>query len=147
VCAPPDCQTRVAFRLETGAIPAPAEGQILLKTTYLSLDPYMRGRMNDAESYAPPVDIGGVLDGQVVAIATPSIPWRRVGTGPDRLANACCGRAGPGKAGRDRHQPADDGIGRPRNARFHGLFRDEGYRTAHSQQIRFAKARERAKAS
>ena len=33
------------FRLETGAIPAPAEGQILLKTTYLSLDPYMRGRM------------------------------------------------------------------------------------------------------
>ena len=51
------------FRLETGAIPPPAEGQILLKTTYLSLDPYMRGRMN-AESYAPPIDIGGVMDGQ-----------------------------------------------------------------------------------
>jgi NADPH-dependent curcumin reductase CurA len=55
------------FRLETGAIPAPAEGQILLKTTYLSLDPYMRGRMNDAESYVSPVDIGGVMDGEVVA--------------------------------------------------------------------------------
>src|SRR6476620_12635323 len=55
------------FRLETGPIPAPAEGQILLKTTYLSLDPYMRGRMNDAESYAPPVNVGGVMEGEVVA--------------------------------------------------------------------------------
>src|SRR5580700_4187169 len=55
------------FRLETGPIPAPAEGQILLKTTYLSLDPYMRGRMNDAESYAPPVEVGGVMEGEVIA--------------------------------------------------------------------------------
>src|SRR6185437_15320018 len=55
------------FRLETGPIPAPAEGQILLKTSYLSLDPYMRGRMNDAESYAPPVEVGGVMEGEVIA--------------------------------------------------------------------------------
>jgi hypothetical protein len=55
------------FRLETGPIPAPAEGQLLLKTTYLSLDPYMRGRMNDAESYAPPVEVGGVMEGEVIA--------------------------------------------------------------------------------
>jgi NADPH-dependent curcumin reductase len=55
------------FRLETGPIPAPAEGQVLLATKYLSLDPYMRGRMNDAESYAPPVGIGGVMEGEVVA--------------------------------------------------------------------------------
>ena len=55
------------FRLETGPLPIPAEGQILLKTTYLSLDPYMRGRMNNAESYAPPVEIGGVMEGEVIA--------------------------------------------------------------------------------
>ena len=55
------------FRLETGPIPSPGDGQILLKTSYLSLDPYMRGRMNDAPSYAPPVSIGGVMEGEVVA--------------------------------------------------------------------------------
>jgi NADPH-dependent curcumin reductase CurA len=55
------------FRLETGPIPVPGDGQILLKTTYLSLDPYMRGRMNDAASYAPPVSVGGVMEGEVVA--------------------------------------------------------------------------------
>src|SRR6516162_3100818 len=68
------------FRLETGSIPAPAEGQILLKTTYLSLDPYMRGRMNDAESYAPPVDVGGVMEGEVIAEVVQSRhPAYRVG--------------------------------------------------------------------
>src|SRR6476646_10696696 len=55
------------FRLETGPLPILAEGQILLKTIYLSLDPYMRGRMNNAESYAPPVEIGGVMEGEVIA--------------------------------------------------------------------------------
>jgi NADPH-dependent curcumin reductase CurA len=40
------------FRLETGSLPAPSDGQLLLQTKYLSLDPYMRGRMNDAKSYA-----------------------------------------------------------------------------------------------
>ena len=61
------------FRLETGSIPAPAEGQILLKTTYLSLDPYMRGRMNDAKSYAPPVEVGGVMEGEVIAEVVQSL--------------------------------------------------------------------------
>lgn len=43
------------FRLETGPMPVPADGQLLLLTRYLSLDPCMRGRMNDAQSYAAPV--------------------------------------------------------------------------------------------
>lgn len=55
------------LRLEDAEVPRPAEGQILLRTTYLSLDPYMRGRMNDAKSYAKPVQIGEVMTGQVVA--------------------------------------------------------------------------------
>ena len=55
------------FRLETGPMPEPLEGQVLVATRFLSLDPYMRGRMNDAESYAPPVNVGGVMEGEVVA--------------------------------------------------------------------------------
>lgn len=48
-------------------IPQPGQGEMLLRTTYLSLDPYMRGRMNDAKSYAEPVKLGEVMTGQVVA--------------------------------------------------------------------------------
>ena len=43
------------FRLEETAIPAPGPGQVLLRVQYLSLDPYMRGRMDDRESYQPPI--------------------------------------------------------------------------------------------
>lgn len=42
-------------------IPKPGAGEVLLRCVYLSLDPYMRGRMNDAKSYAPPVQIGEVM--------------------------------------------------------------------------------------
>ncbi|MCY6379140.1 NADP-dependent oxidoreductase [Hoeflea prorocentri] len=54
------------FRLEESQIPQPAEGEVLLRTLYLSLDPYMRGRMNDAPSYAPPVNIDEVMIGGTV---------------------------------------------------------------------------------
>jgi NADPH-dependent curcumin reductase CurA len=43
------------------------EGEVLVKNEWLSLDPYMRGRMNDAKSYVPPVQIGEVMVGQTVA--------------------------------------------------------------------------------
>jgi len=49
------------------AVPEPGAQEMLLRTVYLSLDPYMRGRMNDAKSYAEPVAIGEVMTGQVVA--------------------------------------------------------------------------------
>jgi alcohol dehydrogenase len=55
------------LRIEETDLPRPCAGQMLLRTTHLSLDPYMRGRMNDARSYAAPVEIGGVMTGQVVA--------------------------------------------------------------------------------
>jgi NADPH-dependent curcumin reductase CurA len=55
------------FRLETVPLDAPREGELLLRTEWLSLDPYMRGRMSDAPSYAPPVAIGGVMTAQTVA--------------------------------------------------------------------------------
>jgi NADPH-dependent curcumin reductase len=54
------------FRLTETEIPKPGFGQMLLRTIYLSLDPYMRGRMNAGPSYAPPVEIGEVMGGQSI---------------------------------------------------------------------------------
>jgi NADPH-dependent curcumin reductase len=54
------------FRLEKLPIPQPGPGQMLLRTLWLSLDPYMRGRMSDAPSYAKPVGIGEVMEGATV---------------------------------------------------------------------------------
>ena len=55
------------LRLETTDIPTPGDGEMLLRTVYLSLDPYMRGRMNEVKSYAPPVAIDEVIVGRTVA--------------------------------------------------------------------------------
>lgn len=55
------------FRLETLPVPGPGPGQFLARTLWLSLDPYMRGRMDDAKSYAAPVPLGGVMEGECVA--------------------------------------------------------------------------------
>ncbi len=60
----PDADT---FRLETTEVPSPAAGEMLLRTEYLSLDPYMRGRMKDAKSYAEPVALGNTMVGGTVA--------------------------------------------------------------------------------
>lgn len=51
------------FRLETAQTPALAAGQVLVRHHWLSLDPYMRMRMNDAKSYSPPVAVGAVMVG------------------------------------------------------------------------------------
>jgi NADPH-dependent curcumin reductase CurA len=55
------------FRLEQAPVPVPDDGQVLLKILYLSLDPYMRGRMSAAKSYSAPVEIGQVMEGGTVA--------------------------------------------------------------------------------
>lgn len=55
------------FNLDTQPRPQIKAGQILLRTVYLSLDPYMRGRMSDAKSYAAPLEIGDVILGGTVA--------------------------------------------------------------------------------
>lgn len=60
----PDKET---LNLDQVSLPEPGTNEMLLRTIYLSLDPYMRGRMNDAKSYAEPVRIGEVMTGQVVA--------------------------------------------------------------------------------
>lgn len=55
------------LRLEEAAMPEAGDGQVVLKTRYLSLDPYMRGRMNDSASYATPVGLGEVMGGEAVS--------------------------------------------------------------------------------
>ena len=54
------------FRIEDYAPPSPGDGQVLLRTIWLSLDPYMRGRMSDGPSYSAPVPIDGVMEGGAV---------------------------------------------------------------------------------
>lgn len=54
------------FKLVESPLPSPESGQILVRALYLSVDPYMRGRMNAAKSYAPPVELGRVMVGGVV---------------------------------------------------------------------------------
>jgi len=55
------------FRIDEAPIPEPGEGGVLLRTLWLSLDPYMRGRMSSARSYAKPVEIGEVMTGETVS--------------------------------------------------------------------------------
>ncbi|PQP17501.1 NADP-dependent oxidoreductase [Rhodococcus opacus] len=63
---PDGAPTTDNFRLEAVNLPDPAEGQVLIRVIYLSLDPYMRGRMSAAESYADPVEIDEVMVGGTV---------------------------------------------------------------------------------
>jgi NADPH-dependent curcumin reductase CurA len=55
------------FRMVEAEVPKAGPGQVLVRNEWLSLDPYMRGRMSDAKSYVPPVQIGEVMVGQTVA--------------------------------------------------------------------------------
>ncbi len=60
------------FHMVYAPLPSPSAGEVLVRSIYLSLDPYMRGRMNDAASYARPVSIGEVMPGGAVAFVLES---------------------------------------------------------------------------
>ncbi|MEU0884932.1 NADP-dependent oxidoreductase [Lentzea sp. NPDC005914] len=68
------------FEIAEVEVPAPAEGQILVRNVVMSVDPYMRGRMNDVKSYVPPFQVGQPLDGGAVGEIT------AVGSGVEGLA-------------------------------------------------------------
>jgi NADPH-dependent curcumin reductase CurA len=63
---PPADVTEADFRVEEAPVPEPGPREVLVRVIYLSLDPYMRGRMRDVPSYAPPVGIGEVMTGGTV---------------------------------------------------------------------------------
>src|SRR5438034_1483963 len=54
------------FAIAEGPLPEPGEGEAVLRGIYLSLDPYMRGRISGVRSYAQPVAVGAVMEGRVV---------------------------------------------------------------------------------
>lgn len=60
------------FQLVEEDVPALRPGQILIKVLWLSLDPYMRGRMNDVKSYAKPLEIGDVITGESAGVVVQS---------------------------------------------------------------------------
>ena len=70
------------FRLVEEDVAPLASGQILIKVIWLSLDPYMRGRMNDVKSYAKPLEVGDVMTGESAGIVleSKSERFRRVTT-------------------------------------------------------------------
>jgi NADPH-dependent curcumin reductase len=55
------------FRIVEASVPEPGSGELLVAIRWLSLDPYMRGRMDDRKSYSAPVPLGGVMEGEVIA--------------------------------------------------------------------------------
>ena len=87
------------FDIVNSPIPDPKHGEVLIKTLYLSIDPYMRGRLRDAKSYASPVGLGEVITGEVVGrvirsnyqslevgdIVTAHIGWQQWGSIPGQM--------------------------------------------------------------
>ncbi|TDK29245.1 NADP-dependent oxidoreductase [Luteimonas terrae] len=70
---PEGAPTPADFRIEHAPLPTPRNGQVLLRNRWLSLDPYMRGRMNAGRSYAAPVELGEVMDGGTVSEVVQSL--------------------------------------------------------------------------
>jgi NADPH-dependent curcumin reductase CurA len=64
--------TDTDFEIESQPIPPLADGEILIKILWLSLDPYMRGRMSDRKSYAPPTELGQPIVGEAAGVVAES---------------------------------------------------------------------------
>ncbi|WP_254185358.1 hypothetical protein [Nocardioides panacis] len=115
-------------------VPTPGPGELLLRVVYLSLDPYMRGRMSAAKSYAAPVEVGDVLvGGTVCQVETSNHPDYAAGdyvlsySGWQTHAvsdGSGLRRLDPSVA------PPVDGARRAGHARLHGVRRPAGDRQA-----------------
>ena len=69
---PTDKVSPANFRVVEAPVPAPGPGEVLVRHQFLSLDPYMRGRLSDAKSYAKPQEVGAVMGGGTVGIVEAS---------------------------------------------------------------------------
>ena len=78
VSRPSGWPTPEDFDLVEVEVPEPAEGQVLVRNLFLSVDPYMRGRMNDVRSYAPPYQLHAPMDGAAVGEVVASRSDQRV---------------------------------------------------------------------
>ena len=122
------------FRLVETPVPEPGPGQMLLRTLYLSLDPYMRGRMNAGPSYAPPVEIGQVMGGGTVSpgrsLAARRIPARRHRRSLHRLGGVRAFRRARRPQARSELRPGDHGARRAGDAGDDRLDRPDEHRPA-----------------
>jgi NADPH-dependent curcumin reductase CurA len=96
VARPQGMPVTTDFELADTEVRQPGEGEVLVRNLFLSVDPYMRGRMNDVKSYVPPFELGKVMDGgavgEVVASTVDShavgdlvlhgLGWREWSVGP-----------------------------------------------------------------
>jgi NADPH-dependent curcumin reductase CurA len=126
---PPGEPAETDFRIEEAPTPEPGPGQFLARVIYLSLDPYMRGRMRDAKSYAPHVELGEVMTagavGQVVKsnhphfqvgdIVEDTMGWQEYAIGPGRAARRIDPAHGP-------ISYANSVLGMPGMTAYFGLF-------------------------
>jgi hypothetical protein len=97
------------FRLQEAPVPVPAEGEVLVRNLFLSLDPYMRGRMMAVKSYAKYVEIGEVMTGQTVGEVMDSksprfqpgdhvltsLGWQLYGAAPESQVTKVDGKRAP----------------------------------------------------
>lgn len=59
--------TLTDFKIVSEEAPIPTDNEVLLKTVYVSVDPYLRGRMNDAKSYVPPFELNKPIQSGIIA--------------------------------------------------------------------------------
>ncbi len=63
------------FKIEDAPVPQPNDGEVLVRTLYISVDPYLRGRMREGRSYIPPFEVGQVIEsgalGEVIESRSP----------------------------------------------------------------------------
>src|SRR5580704_4576841 len=69
---PQGLPTAANFEIASVTLPAPGAGEVQVRNTWMTVDPYMRGRMNDVQSYVPPFQIGEALQGGAVGEVTAS---------------------------------------------------------------------------
>src|SRR4029450_11651662 len=126
---PPAEPAESDFRIEEVAMPEPGQRQVLVRNIYLSLDPYMRGRMRDAKSYAAPVEIGEVMTGGTVGevvksnhpdykvgdIVEDRLGWQEYGIGPSAAARKVDPALAP-------ISTANGVLGMPGMTAYFGLF-------------------------
>ena len=104
--------TEADFTLDEAPIPQAGEGQLLVRNHWLSLDPYMRGRMNDTKSYAAKAELGEVMVGGTVGevleshdpafkagdFVVGSLGWQEYGAGPAKTFRKIDAKAAPAQA-------------------------------------------------
>ena len=98
------------FEVVDAPMPSPGDGEILCRTIYLSLDPYMRGRMNEGRSYATPAQVGRPMVGGTVSEVVES---RHPGFARGDLVAGYDSLGTPDKGARYRAELADSAKGTP----------------------------------